>query len=112
MEILSVRHPSSVFFANRFRSAACQKIQLPPGGSQELRSLWSLPSNEPLSCVGWRVANLATPTGAVGVESGCANLAKYEHNPRKMSNGMVDDSDFFRYNGHKTTQIVAYSLRI
>ena len=28
------RHPSSVFFANRFRSAACQKIQLPPGGSQ------------------------------------------------------------------------------
>ena len=29
------RHPSSVFFANRFRSAACQKIQLPPGGSQE-----------------------------------------------------------------------------
>ena len=34
VEILSVRHPSSVFFANRFRSAACQKIQLPPGGSQ------------------------------------------------------------------------------
>lgn len=87
-------------------------MTLPPGGSQELRSLWSLPSNEPLSCVGWRVANLATPTGAVGVESGCANLAKYEHNPRKMSNGMVDDSDFFRYNGHTTTQIVAYSLRI
>ena len=28
------RRPSSVFFANRFRSAACQKIQLPPGGSQ------------------------------------------------------------------------------
>ena len=29
------RRPSSGFFANRFRSAACQKIQLPPGGSQE-----------------------------------------------------------------------------
>ena len=28
------RHPSSVFFVNRFRSADCQKIQLPPGGSQ------------------------------------------------------------------------------
>ena len=28
VEILSVRHPSSVFFANRFRSADWQKIQL------------------------------------------------------------------------------------
>ena len=33
-ETLRYRHPSSVFFANRFRSADSQKIQLPPGGSQ------------------------------------------------------------------------------
>ena len=33
-ETFSYRCPSSVFFANRFRSADCQKIQLPPGGSQ------------------------------------------------------------------------------
>ena len=45
------RRPSSVFFANRFRSADCQKIQLPPGGSQELRSFWQFPFNEPLCCV-------------------------------------------------------------
>ena len=30
----TVRCPSSVFFGNRFRSADCQKIQLPLGGSQ------------------------------------------------------------------------------
>ena len=30
----TVRCPSSVFFVNRFRSADCQKIQLPLGGSQ------------------------------------------------------------------------------
>ena len=106
------RRPSSVFFANRFRSAACQKIQLPPGGSQELISLWSLPFNEPLSCVGWRAATSRPYPVRWKPGAGGANLAKYEHNPRKMSNGMVDDSDFFRYNGHKTTQIVAYSLRI
>ena len=51
VEILSVRHPSSVFFANRFRSAACQKIQLPPGGSQELRRFWRVPFIKPLYCV-------------------------------------------------------------
>ncbi len=33
-ENFGARHPSSVFFDNRFRSADCQKIQLPPGGSQ------------------------------------------------------------------------------
>ena len=33
-ETFGARHPSSVFFDNRFRSADCQKIQLPPGGSQ------------------------------------------------------------------------------
>ena len=33
-ETFGARHPSSVFFVNRFRSADCQKIQLPPGGSQ------------------------------------------------------------------------------
>ena len=33
-ENFGARHPSSVFFGNRFRSADCQKIQLPPGGSQ------------------------------------------------------------------------------
>ena len=33
-ENFGARHPSSVFFVNRFRSADCQKIQLPPGGSQ------------------------------------------------------------------------------
>ena len=37
-ETFSYRYPSSVFFANRFRSTACQKIQLPPGGSQELKN--------------------------------------------------------------------------
>ena len=47
------RRPSSGFFANRFRSAACQKIQLPPGGSQELRRLWCTPFNKPLCCVGF-----------------------------------------------------------
>ena len=30
----TVRCPSSVFFVNRFRSADCQKIQLPLGGSR------------------------------------------------------------------------------
>ena len=30
----TVRCPSSVFFGNRFRSADCQKIQLPLGGSR------------------------------------------------------------------------------
>ena len=30
-ENFGARHPSSVFFGNRFRSADCQKIQLPPG---------------------------------------------------------------------------------
>ena len=33
-ETFGARRPSSVFFGNRFRSADCQKIQLPPGGSQ------------------------------------------------------------------------------
>ena len=33
-ETFGARRPSSVFFVNRFRSADCQKIQLPPGGSQ------------------------------------------------------------------------------
>ncbi len=33
-ETFGARHPSSVFFGNRFRSADYQKIQLPPGGSQ------------------------------------------------------------------------------
>ena len=40
--------------------------QLPPGGSQELRRLWRQPFNEPLYCVGFGVARLATPTGCGG----------------------------------------------
>ena len=35
----TVRCPSSVFFVNRFRSADCQKIQLPLGGSQGAEDL-------------------------------------------------------------------------
>ena len=35
----TVRCPSSVFFGNRFRSADCQKIQLPLGGSQGAENL-------------------------------------------------------------------------
>ena len=50
--------------------------------------------------------------GAVETGGWRCKFGKNEHNPRKMSNGMVDDSDFFRYNGHTITQIVAYSLRI
>ena len=34
-------------------SATATSSWLPPGGSQELRSLWSLPFNELLSCVGF-----------------------------------------------------------
>ena len=39
-ETFSYRNPSSVFFANRFRSADWQKIQLPLGGSQETHHRW------------------------------------------------------------------------
>ena len=38
-ETFRYRCPSSVFFANRFRSADCQKIQLPLGGSQGVEDL-------------------------------------------------------------------------
>ena len=39
-ETFRYRCPSSVFFDNRFRSADCQKIQLPLGGSQETHRRW------------------------------------------------------------------------
>ena len=103
----TVRCPSSVFFVNRFRSADCQKIQLPLGGSRGEEAIRFCHSSNrsvsraaggfypPLqfgrgSCChstngsvssgfgrlraaptrcggnrgGWRVAKLATPTGA------------------------------------------------
>ena len=40
-ETFGARRPSSVFFGNRFRSADCQKIQLPPGGSQGSRYVFA-----------------------------------------------------------------------
>ena len=54
------RRPSSVFFGNRFRSADCQKIQLPPGGSQGSRYVFArdfiktrVPTAKPLSQAPW-----------------------------------------------------------
>ena len=77
----TVRCPSSVFFVNRFRSADCQKIQLPLGGSRGEEAIrFYHSSNRSVSRAaggfypplpgavetggGWRVAKLATPTGA------------------------------------------------
>ena len=58
----SYRCPSSVFFANRFRSADCQKIQLPLGGSQGIVAFGFYHSTRysvPSGCV----RLIAAPTG-------------------------------------------------
>ena len=111
------RNPSSVFFDNRFRSADCQKIQLfnfgmiatgnhnferfaalcnTPGGSQELKSLWSLPFNVLLSCVGfgspsWRplqgaaeIIGLQQPTGYTPSVSPFGLTAPSGREPRRL----------------------------
>ena len=62
-EIFSYRCPSSVFFANRFRSADCQKIQLPLGGSQGMLTLYfCYLSNRSIPSTGGRL--VAAPTTA------------------------------------------------
>lgn len=47
----TVRCPSSVFFGNRFRSADCQKIQLPLGGSRGEEAIRFYHIIQPLSSV-------------------------------------------------------------
>ena len=106
---LSFRHPSSASLAG---SEVPSSLAASPRGKPRGRRLKLLPFTEPLYPRNGRAASSRPYPVRWKPGAGGANLAKYEHNPRKMSNGMVDDSDFFRYNGHKTTQIVAYSLRI
>ena len=62
-ETFRYRCPSSVFFDNRFRSADCQKIQLPLGGSQGVEDLRFYHSTN--GCVPSRSGGKSAPTGAV-----------------------------------------------
>ena len=71
----TVRCPSSVFFGNRFRSADCQKIQLPLGGSRGEEAIRFYHSSN--RSVSWaaggfypplRVAAAEPPTGRLIVD--------------------------------------------
>ena len=61
----TVRCPSSVFFVNRFRSADCQKIQLPLGGSRGEEAIRFYHIIQPLSSVTFG-RMLSAPTVRVG----------------------------------------------
>ena len=108
-ETFSHRHPSSASLAG---SEVPSSLAASPRGKPRGRRLKLLPFTEPLYPRNGRAASSRPYPVRWKPGAGGANLAKYEHNPRKMSNGMVDDSDFFRYNGYTTTQIVGYSLKI
>ena len=88
-ETFRYRCPSSVFFDNRFRSADCQKIQLPLGGSQgeeTMRLYHPTYSSIPSACR----RMLSAPTGRVQAGLACNTVTgrvravPYRYNPRSV----------------------------
>ena len=88
-ETFSYRYPSSVFFANRFRSADWQKIQLPLGGSQEGEN-HTLPAfTQPLNPVSFLAGEPPLPVGTSRIARKGRRLGRPFLGTIQLVNGLI-----------------------